>query len=80
MRFVPQLSEEQVKFWVETENIDYVEIITLIANNEMSPKALNTEIFDNENWDPTEGQCKAACIRFARLYTIYIAGKQVISD
>ena len=55
MRFVPQLSEEQVKFWVETENIDYVEIIKLIANGEMSPKALNTEIFDNENWDPTEG-------------------------
>jgi hypothetical protein len=55
MRFVPQLSEEQVKFWVETENIDYVEIIKLIANGEMSPKELNTEIFDNENWDPTEG-------------------------
>jgi len=54
MRFVPQLSEEQVKFWVETENIDYVEIIKLIANGEMSPKALNTEIFYNENWDPTE--------------------------
>lgn len=54
MRFVPQLSEKQVKFWVETENIDYVEIIKLIANGEMSPKTLNTEIFDNENWDPTE--------------------------
>ena len=54
MRFVPQLSEEQVKFWVETENIDYVEIIKLIANGEMSPKALNTEIFENESWDPTE--------------------------
>jgi len=54
MRFVPQLSEKQVKFWVETENIDYVEIIKLIANGEMSPKALNTEIFENESWDPTE--------------------------
>ena len=54
MRFVPQLSEEQVKFWVETENIDYIEIIKLIANGEMNPKALNTEIFENESWDPTE--------------------------
>jgi len=55
MRFVPQLSEKQVKFWIETENIDYVEILTLIANNEMTRETLHAEIFDNENWDPTEG-------------------------
>ena len=51
---VPYVSEEQVKFWVETENIDYVEILTLIANNEMTRETLHAEIFNNPEWDPTE--------------------------
>ena len=51
---VPYISEEQVECWLETTKDNPIEIIKMITNNEMTSKALHSEIFNNPDWDPTE--------------------------